>query len=291
MKTRLSVAFALAAGLALLLIITVAAWGGSSLHEVAESPPLDDNAPAALSAPVGFTAAFTIRLPILPHLFGMCTTAPVLLNPANASGDNSLCPLLSLYAGSNPNATGMYLQVSSDPAFQQILITIGLSGQGLNSHRLGFNLTPGATYYWRGFLLCGSEMGPQSATWSFTTAVTGTIPPPPALIGPISGTVLSSLPVAMEWAAVPGALDYLVSWQRPGMATTSQWTPQTQLYVSWLAAGAVYDWRVQARNDYAFGPESPRWRFTTPAAAGDALLNEPEPNGTVVERGGALRLR
>lgn len=133
------------------------------------------------------------------------------------------------------------------------------------TYRITWNLLPATRYYWRVALFCDSRGSPWTPTYSFVTGSGGTIPPAPQLVSPISGTVGLTRPVTLEWQAVAGAEQYLVHINLAGYLGGYEYVRSaTTVQVSaGVYSDATHEWYVKARNDYAYGPESEQWLFTT----------------------------
>ncbi len=217
---------------------------------------------------ITFTPVTTIYLPIAHHIG--CSTAPRLIAPADQSRLNTLIPLFQLDVGSNPLATELVLGVSRYSDFRNYtsLVYYRLSTYGIIGYRFSFNFDPDTTYYWRAWLMCGQRQGPYSEAWSFTTGSGGVILGAPQLISPISGTVFSTTTVTLQWSSVNGAVGYVLRLQPAGSSTTYIYTglTGTQIRLRVPIANSMYEWRVAARNDYAYGEYSEQWRFTTQTA-------------------------
>lgn len=278
MKLRLFTIFALTIGLALLVTWAVAAQGIKTASDIqlASVTAIDrvdlysnhqDTVNLGYTSEITFTPAFTTYLPAVFKGYGVCSTAPTLLSPANGSSLNTLIPLFRWDNGNNPSTTGLRLQVAKDPNFTQSVWSLWSGGSpGIGEFRAPQNFDPATTYYWRAWLMCGEAQGPYSEIWSFTTGSDGTILPAPALIAPANGSTLSSLPATLQWSAVSGAEGYVVRWREAGTGGFSYlWVTETQTSISWLSANTTYEWWVSAWNDYAVGADSASWQFTTPA--------------------------
>jgi len=213
--------------------------------------------------------AFNIYLPLIRN-GSPCLNAPTLLDPANGSSLDNLIPLFRWDNGNDPNVTRLHLEVARDAGFTQRLISFTSGGSGgIREFRFSRNFDPSATLYWRTYLECGTTQSPYSAVWSFTTGSGGTILPAPNLLAPADDTILPSLPVNLEWSAVSGAVEYIVHWTLTGQGGYSySMATDTNFTIGWgLSPNATYDWWITARNAYAWGVDSVKWQFTTPAGA------------------------
>lgn len=221
-------------------------------------------------------AGSKIYLPIILKNWGGCTAVPTLIGPPNGSRLNTLAPLFEWDSGDVPNATRLRGQIARDSAFAQVVLSFSASPRGVGQQRFSTNFDPATTYYWRTHLMCGDLQGPYSPVWSFTTGSGGTIPPAPALTAPISGTLVASTTVTLQWAPVGGALEYLVRWRTVGEAGYSYAWIGAQSIVLRLSPNTTYEWWVSARSEYAIGTDSPKWRFRTPATSFVALQERAE---------------
>ncbi|HPP40814.1 MAG TPA: hypothetical protein PK498_11050, partial [Candidatus Kapabacteria bacterium] len=119
-------------------------------------------------------------------------------------------------------------------------------------------------YYWRVRALRGSEQGPWSDVWSFTTelpALTSVI-----LISPADGATGVPINPSLQWQAVPTATNYQVEVSFTNtFATTVYTATTTNLYrsLSGLLYDTVYYWRVRAIRGSEQGPWSAIWSFRT----------------------------
>ena len=215
---------------------------------------------------------YTVYLPAVFKSYGVCSTIPTLISPANGSNLNALVPLFRWDNHNNPNATASHLEVAKDPDFTVGAWSLWSSrATGVKEFRFSGNLDPATTYYWRAWLMCRETDGPYSDVWSFTTGFGGTILPAPTLIAPANGSTLTATQVTLQWSVVDGAVEYLVHWREVGWGGYNyQWVSDTQTTISWLSANTTYEWWISARNDYAIGTDSETWQFITPAGSSSA---------------------
>jgi hypothetical protein len=177
----------------------------------------------------------------------------------------------------NPNATQLNLEIARDADFGQIFWSLSSIGSGgIQEFRFSENFDPSATIFWRAYLMCGTTQSPYSEAWSFTTSSGGMIMPATSLIAPADDSILSSLPVDLEWSAINGAVEYIVHWTVTGYGGyTYSFTTDTSFTIGWgLDPNTTYDWWITARNDYAWGTDSEKWQFTTPTE----MLTIPQKN-------------
>ena len=280
MKTRLFTVFVLIIGMALLVTWVTNVEGTKAANALPFTVPVaNDNRIEFFSnyqdatrlghtSEITFTVAFSTYLPAVLRNYVACSTIPTLLSPVNGGDLDTLIPLYRWDNGNDPNATSVRMQLARDVGFMQTVFWVeGHSYSKIYEFRDRNNLDPATTYYWRAWLMCGEVQGPYSEVWSFTTGSGGTILPAPVLTAPENGSVLTSLPVTVQWAAVSGAKEYGVYWRKAGQTGYSRvWINSTQFtfYQMGLVANTTYEWWVAARNDYAVGTASPSWQFTTP---------------------------
>jgi hypothetical protein len=139
-----------------------------------------------------------------------------------------------------------------------------------------FNLYPDRTYYWRAKTAFGNacgggsvEWGPYSEMRTFRSGRDGAMPPVPQLIAPANGSTISDLRPTFSWQPVQDAAGWWLSgdslvggspifFGAVGLYDTSS-TYQLQQD---LVFGRTYRWRLQLRNDYAWGPFSEWLEFS-----------------------------
>jgi len=250
MKARILLTSGLVVGLVLFIVFTVAA------QEQANVIP---------------SGTYTTYLPKVMKASGPCSTIPSLLAPANGTALNTLIPVFRWDAGDCSYATNVFIELSSDATFSGVFFRLRYSpAHGEGHFQYMDNLNPATTYYWRARLECGPAQGPFTEAWSFTTGSGGVILPPPTLVAPANGAVLTSLPVTFQWLPVDGAVGYQVTWRKASAPNVqySSLVTETQLTTDWnIDPANTYEWYVVARNDYAMGNRSEVWRFTAPAGS------------------------
>lgn len=209
-------------------------------------------------------------LPIVMKNRKACLTVPVLLAPPKGSELDNLIPLFEWDSGIDENASQYFMQVSLNPEFTSVVNQVYYGkGQGYGSFRLFSNLQPSTTYWWRGKVICDNQPSPYSEAWSFTTGHDGVLPPAPTLVSPSNESTITSTNVVLQWTAVSGAGEYEVFLQRGNGGNQVYRLNDTQKSVS-VSPGYTYTWWVIARNDYAYGDSSEKWKFNT------ASINAPE---------------
>jgi hypothetical protein len=278
MTSRVVSAYALAAGLALLLTLGLTFSARGREAESADQALLPGEGVIDLSRSGGFAAGpghtsqltftpvATLHLPVAFDNWNPCGVSPTLIAPFSSL--YTIAPLFRWDGGDNPYATQLRLRISEDPEFDDwVRGLIDPSPQGEHSFRFHDNLKPDTVYYWRAWLVCGELGGPYSEVLSFRTGAEGILPLTPTLTTPDDGTTTSSPSVTLAWEPVTGTREYLVRYREPDATPYAwEWTTATEITVD-LSGGITYEWWVAARNDYGIGPDSEIWRFTTPAAA------------------------
>ncbi|HOM05689.1 MAG TPA: hypothetical protein PLU67_09380, partial [Candidatus Kapabacteria bacterium] len=185
-------------------------------------------------------------------------TAVVLYMPMDGATNVTLTPTLEWMAVAT--ATGYEVEVSTVSTFA----TTVFSGTTTNLTQALSGLSYNTTYYWRVRALRGSEVGPWSDVWSFTTelpALTSVI-----LISPADGATGVPINPSLQWQAVPTATNYQVEVSFTNtFATTVYTATTTNLYrsLSGLLYDTVYYWRVRAIRGSEQGPWSAIWSFRT----------------------------
>jgi len=237
-------------------------------HQLASNPP------------------FKIYLPVVFNQFGVCSTIPTLISPTNGSSLQTLIPLFQWDSGNNLQADTFRLDLSRNSGFTDIINSLSFfQGHGAGSFRFSENLDPASTIYWRAFLMCGGIQSPYSEVWSFTTGSGGTILTAPALVSPANGGVVPTTTVTLQWSPVSGATGYQVNWRKVGQGGSyTQPVTGTPSTIIWLSTNTTYEWWVSARNDYAFGVDSEKWRFTTPV--GSSSVSTQDLNRSLVVKDG-----
>ncbi|MEJ5244805.1 MAG: T9SS type A sorting domain-containing protein [Bacteroidota bacterium] len=185
-------------------------------------------------------------------------TAVVLSAPANGANNVTLTPTLEWQ--SVATATGYEVQVSTSNTFT----TTVYSGTTTNLTQALSGLSYNTTYYWRVRALRGTEQGPWSAVWSFTTELpnlTSVI-----LTSPANNATNVSINPTLQWQSVATATGYEVQVSTSNTFTTTVFSGTTaNLYhtLSGLNYNTTYYWRVRALRGTEQGPWSAVWSFTT----------------------------
>lgn len=209
--------------------------------------------------------------------------APVLLSPTDNSTLDTLLPRYFVDTTVSNIQISPRIQVSRDPGFGQLSAGVTFCGWTRPQSQFDFltseNLLPNTRYYWRARSAYGDACsnpnlpwGAWSPTWSFVTGSNGIILPAPALVSPTDGSVVPVIRPSLTWQAVSGAVGTqiegrsvppLINPDDFGWGTTWELGVATsaQVYRD-LTIGQTYEWYVRFRNDYAWGNQSERWRFT-----------------------------
>jgi hypothetical protein len=202
---------------------------------------------------------------------GSCTvpSAASLSAPANGATGASTSPTLSWAAASGATSYDVYFGTTSTPAFLSNTTSTSLARTGL---------TAGATYWWRVVAKnsCGSAA--SSATYSFTTASSCTLPGTATISAPANNATGVATSTTLSWSAVSGATGYDVYF---GTATSPSLyaSPSTSsLAVSSLSGATKYYWRVVAKNACGSGTSTATMSFTT-AGSATTIFNEGAESG------------
>lgn len=133
--------------------------------------------------------------------------------------------------------------VVGNPTFQTMLVAAPVTTFTASG------LTPNTNYEWKVKSLCdGGGESDFSDLKPFTTlAAQGCVAP-----GYLSVTDITSTSAIVHWSAVPGALNYRVSWHvvgNPTFQTTLVAAPATSFTVTGLTPGTNYEWKVKSLCD------------------------------------------
>ncbi len=201
---------------------------------------------------------------------------PALVSPFNGSNGLELTPTMTWTAVTG--ASNYRLQIETDTLFQSPLVDNGQISSTSFTVQSGI-LSSGVTYFWRVYASVGSNTGPWSAIWRFSTIIS--IPGAPSLTSPPNNSVNLGLTPTFQWSAVNLAQSYRI--QISGDSTfgnpivnvanltgTSYSTPTGSLNY-----GSSYYWRVNASNISGTGLWSSRWMFSTLNVPPAPLLTYP----------------
>lgn len=137
-----------------------------------------------------------------------CAAAPILLEPSNGAIVDSLIPIFVFDSGNYPDATELKFQISRTPDFQYRSGRTYFQFSGIISNQLSWNLDSDTIWYWRVFFMCDEKRSSYSETWSLTTSSNGTILPAPILLSPANNSIVTTLPMQLEWYPIEGAVEY-----------------------------------------------------------------------------------
>ena len=177
--------------------------------------------------------------------------APVLTGPSNGAVNVSATPVLEWSASAGAVSYDVYLGTSLP-----LPLVTNTSGTSYAPPPL----SGGTLYYWQVAARNTSGANPSS-TWQFTTGIAA-----PALTAPANGAINVSLTPVLSWTASSGATSYDVYFGTAASPPLVTSTAGTSYAPGTLAAGALYFWRVTARNANGLGASN-TWSFTTPYAA------------------------
>ncbi len=213
--------------------------------------------------------------------------APELLAPVNGSVDQTVPVTFRWHRSAG--ATTYRLEISADPAFQQLVMNDSTLTDSLRLVSLAQPLT---TYYWRVLAYNAGGASEPSLSWSLTTSVAP--PARPILAFPIDNAQAIALDVPMQWYVVAEASSYLLQIAKDstfGQVISNQegLTDTTGQFAS-LQLGQKYFWRVRAENNGGMSPFSLTRRFTTiEAVPATPLLISPTDASTDLPQSVTLR--
>jgi hypothetical protein len=197
---------------------------------------------------------------------------PTLLAPPDTAVVSDTTPALS-WAASPPPATGYYLKVDDwvkdvGPA---------TSGEPLP-------LSDG-THTWT--VAAYDDLGGLSAyTDPWTFAVDATAPPPPALVSPPDGSIVTTSTPLLSWVASPDAAGYYVKWD--GVPAN---VGDTITYTA-TAPDGTHTWTVAAYDPVGnLSAYTDPWSLTVNTTPPSVLLTEPADGAVGVELDAPLEIR
>ncbi len=209
-----------------------------------------------------FTANVT-DLPAVP-------TVPVLSLPFDGKRGIKTDVKLSWLAV--PNAYVYKIEISKDPAFANIVQTIG----GIkDTMYLASNLEQGIVkYYWRIFAVNSGGLSLPSVVWSFLT-----LPAPPELTYPPATSENIPLNVTLSWNAANGATMYHLQVSKSltfGTMIIDTSITGTTFSLSNLEENRRYYWRVSSKDADGEGISSKNINFKTIISASVTANYNPE---------------
>ena len=161
------------------------------------------------------------------------------------------------------NEDGFQVQRSADGVS---FATVGQVGANVNWFE-DRGVTGGSAYWYR--VRAANQGG--SSDWSNVAGVQ--VPAPPPAVAPVGPTLLSpangstTTPKSLAWSKVTGAATYDVYFGKtssPALYRSN--LTGTSVSLGKLSAGAIYYWRVVAKNE-AGAASSSTWHFTTSSAS------------------------
>ena len=212
---------------------------------------------------------------------GSLPDAPVLSSPAHEAIDVAIDqPVPFAWKAVDGGGITYHIKLSTDEKFA----VIKYETEGLTDPTVSVKATvfaAGTTYYWKVAARNAQGEGPDSPTWSFTTA--GGSPPAaaPTLLAPANGAeIAADERTELSWTEVAGASLYRIQVATdPGFGAIyiDEEVPLT--YIPIVFGKNQYFWRVAAKNGAGEGPKSETWSFIaevpkTPPGAFSLLLPE-----------------
>ncbi|MFC4875101.1 LamG-like jellyroll fold domain-containing protein, partial [Negadavirga shengliensis] len=234
-------------------LLTIGSWGGDLRFQGA----LDDVRVynGALSSQE-ITQLYELENNSLPGV-------PNLINPANASTNVSITPLLQWAAASAANS--YQVQVSTVQNFSSFVFSqSNITALEVAASGLSYN----TTYYWRVRGINAIGEGNWSTVRNFTTQTEPvTIPPAPSLVSPSNNAMGVVLPPTLSWNAVTGATSYHLQVSAnsdfSGPVYNTDGLTGTSAEIPGLSYATQYHWRVRAANSTGAGDWSAARAFTT----------------------------
>jgi hypothetical protein len=235
-------------GLLLLTVLTNPA--------MAQSGP-DDSPPFSAYFPMVYQNAY------------LCTAIPTMISPAPDASLNTITPTFQWRMDEDETIRNVHFYLAESPDFTSLTYsTTQVYHPGETEFRITSNLVPNAMYHWRIRVQCkNGDYGPATSPWAFTAGANGDLPAMPTHLQPANGSTTSHTTVSMRWSAVPDATQYLLHVKNiNSRGSIYRWVTGTSIELN-LAAGATYEWWINAVNDYGIGPTTEKWRFSTPSNA------------------------
>jgi len=237
---------------------------------VLSQSPADVQATSVMPQPHSQATTLLSNTVYLPLVLNNYSThvLPILIAPQNSAVLDTLIPLFQWDMGSQPTNTSSCLAFSTSPNPTGCNAS-GFGSSGPKQVVAWYNLQPSTTYYWRVGAVYNYDYSNKywSEQWSFTTGTTGgTILPSPTLISPANGSSISPNNLILNWNAVTGAVEYSITLHDIDLDDWYGFDESTApADLSWftLNPSTHYEWYVEARNNYAWGPSSATWQFTT----------------------------
>ena len=188
-------------------------------------------------------------------------SAPTLASPSDGASGQPTTLTLTWNAVSN---SGHYnIQVATDLTFSNIVYS-NYTLIGTSTEVSG--LSQNTEYYWH---VSASNTGGQSSwssTWTFATS-TAALPSAPQPLSPSNGATNLGDSLTFVWRSASGASEYdlqvALSSSFSTLTINDSSLTDTSLYVTTLAPGNEYFWRVAAKSSAGTGSWSGTLTFTT----------------------------
>jgi len=211
------------------------------------------------SAATSPTSSFTTVASCTPP------SATTLSAPSNGATGVATSTTLSWSAASGATSYDVYFGTTSSPALYTNTASTSLAVSALSNSTI---------YYWRVVAKnsCGSAA--SSATNSFTTVASCTLPSAATLGAPSNGATGVATSTSLSWSVASGATSYDVYFGTSSSPALYQNTTSTSLAVSALSNNTIYYWRVVAKNACGSAASSGTNSFTTVATGPVTLINE-----------------
>jgi len=188
---------------------------------------------------------------------------PVMQSPANQSTNTSLSPLLQWQKVDG--ASSYTVQISVETAFTKLI----LYKQAITAtnYQMPQGLLTGSTrYYWRIRANNGNIVSPWSTIWSFSTNNSPITPKDPY---PADSSTDMNNTLTLSWTCSDVDPNdtisydvYLIDFYPPTVKIGSNLI-STQCLTANLKKGAIYYWRVVAKDNYGNQVSGPIWSFNT----------------------------
>jgi hypothetical protein len=252
------------------VFVGLATSGVNRLETAVAAPPHQPPAPIVQDAPAAQVAtgtlSYTVSIPLVIRARTTCLNKPTLVSPQNGALLTTIVPTYTFLVASTP-VTHTIIDIADNPLFRPRyggFLMYGLPNKVI-SIRAFENMQLGKTYYWRAYSVCGDNTSDFSAVYTFTTASSGVVLPAPTLLSPASNISGVGSTLTLSWTPIAGADGYRM---RYGPAASSGFNlggtfPKSPFELKFLRPNTVYEWSVSAVNEFGYGTESEKRRFTT----------------------------
>ncbi|MCB9133805.1 MAG: hypothetical protein H6636_00150 [Anaerolineales bacterium] len=206
-----------------------------------------------------------IYLPIVTRNAYTCNDHPVLIWPETGTTVNTLIPEYYWDTCDLPEAIEVDLQISPNPDMSDWVLWLATFPTGKGTFTDYKNLLPDTTYYWRIRARYDNDVYGPYSEGIFHTALSGVLMPPPNLIAPLDGNVLSGTSATFQWEAVAGVEEFMlvISSEDGSEVTYVPVYGGTEFTVSHLTPVQNFFWYVASVSDYGIGEPSVKWYFTS----------------------------